>query len=68
MSKKKKLCSICGAVFPRGEMGFSPEPVKPFSLGTCCVKCYRDKVIPARIAEHNRKKRETGRDPDGGAA
>lgn len=49
MSKpKKKFCSICGAELPRGELGFNPEPFKPYTSGTCCVKCYRDKVLPAR--------------------
>lgn len=50
MSKpKKKLCSICGAELPRGELGFSPEPYKPYTSGTCCIKCYRDKVLPLRL-------------------
>ena len=50
MSKpKKKLCSICGAELPRGELGFSPEPYKPYTSGTCCIKCYRDKVLPLRV-------------------
>lgn len=48
MSKKVKRCCICEAVLPKGEMGFSPEPYKPFSSGTCCIKCYRDKVLPLR--------------------
>ena len=50
MSKpEKKLCSICGAELPRGELGFSPEPYKPYTSGTCCIKCYRDKVLPLRV-------------------
>lgn len=50
MSKpKKKLCSVCGAELPRGELGFSPEPYKPYTSGTCCTKCYRDKVLPLRV-------------------
>lgn len=49
MSKpKKRLCSICGVELPRGELGFSPEPYKPYTSGTCCIKCYRDKVLPVR--------------------
>ena len=54
MSKpKKKLCSICGAELPRGELGFSPEPYKPYTSGTCCIKCYRDKVLPKRVRPVN---------------
>lgn len=50
MSKpKKRLCSVCEAELPRGELGFSPEPYKPYTSGTCCIKCYRDKVLPLRI-------------------
>lgn len=46
---KKRLCSICGVELPRGELGFNPEPFKPCtSGGTCCIKCYRDKVLPLR--------------------
>lgn len=49
MSKpKKRLCSICGIELPKGELGFNPEPCKPFLSGTCCIKCFRDKVLPAR--------------------
>jgi hypothetical protein len=49
MSKpKKRLCSICGDELPRGELGFNPEPYKPYTSGTCCIKCYRDKVLPLR--------------------
>ena len=45
---KKRFCSICGAELPKGELGFNPEPYKPFSSGTCCIKCFRDKVLPLR--------------------
>lgn len=51
MSKpKKRICSICGAELPRGELGFNPEPYKPYTSGTCCIKCYRETVLPSRIA------------------
>jgi hypothetical protein len=46
---KKKYCCICGGLLPRGELGFNPEPVASYSSGTCCVKCYRDKVLFARV-------------------
>lgn len=44
-------CSICKkkfkAMFP-GDVGHNPEPVKPYSEGTCCHKCEYDYVLPAR--------------------
>lgn len=46
---KKRYCCLCEGELPRGELGFNPEPVAPYSSGTCCVKCYRDKVLPARV-------------------
>jgi len=44
-------CSICKkkfkAMFP-GDVGHNPEPVKPYSKGTCCHDCEYDYVLPAR--------------------
>ena len=44
-------CSICGKerkiMFP-GDEGHNPEPVKPYSAGTCCHDCEYEHVIPAR--------------------
>lgn len=48
MSKKVRRCAICGGELPRGELGFNPEPYKPCTSGTCCIKCYHDKVLPLR--------------------
>ena len=45
---KKKLCCICGVELPKGELGFNPEPFKPYTSGTCCITCYRNKVLPLR--------------------
>lgn len=45
---KKRYCCLCKGELPRGELGFNPEPVASYSSGTCCVKCYRDKVLPKR--------------------
>lgn len=70
MSKKVRRCVICGEALPKGEYGNNPGPVKPFSSGVCCNKC-NVKVVEAcmaAIVARNRKERETGRDPDGGAA
>jgi len=70
MSKKKRLCIICGKVLPKGEYGNNPEPIKPFSSGVCCNECNM-KVVEARMAQivaHNKEERATGKDPDGGAA
>ena len=48
--RKVRKCCICGKPFRQGEWGNNPEPVKPFSLGTCCDECNMEKVIPARLA------------------
>ena len=50
MSKKKRLCVICGKAFRKGEWGNNPEPIKPFSSGQCCDECNMNKVLPARLA------------------
>lgn len=50
MSKKKRLCVICGKALPKGEYGNNPEPIKPFSSGACCNDCNFNKVLPARLA------------------
>ena len=49
MSKKIKRCCICGKVFRPGEWGNNPEPVKPYSSGTCCDECNMKYVIPGRM-------------------
>lgn len=51
MSKKVRKCCICGKAFVPGDWGNNPEPVKSYSEGTCCDKCNRDVVIPARLVE-----------------
>lgn len=48
MGKKVRKCCICGKPFHPGEWGNNPEPVKPYSSGTCCDECNREKVAPAR--------------------
>lgn len=50
MSKKIRRCCLCGEKFRPGEWGNNPEPVKPYSLGTCCGECNMNKVVPARLA------------------
>ena len=50
MSKKKRLCVICGKELPKGEYGNNPEPIKPFSSGVCCNDCNMNQVLPARWA------------------
>ena len=44
-------CSICGEerkiMYP-GDKGHNPEPIKPFSAGTCCNDCEYQFVMPAR--------------------
>lgn len=50
MSKKIRYCCICGKKFRPGEWGNNPEPVKPYSSGTCCDECNMEKVVPARLA------------------
>ena len=47
---KIRRCCICGKPFRQGEYGNNPEPVKPYSSGTCCDECNMDKVLPARLA------------------
>ena len=47
---KIRKCCICGKPFRKGEWGNNPEPVKPYSSGTCCDECNLDKVVPARLA------------------
>lgn len=49
MTKKVKKCVICGKIFRPGEWGNNPEPIKPYSSGTCCDECNMNKVIPARL-------------------
>lgn len=51
MSKKKRYCCICGKKLLEGEWGNNPEPVKPFTEGTCCNDCNRDKVLPLRSSK-----------------
>ena len=36
---KIRKCCICGKPFRKGEWGNNPEPVKPYSSGTCCDEC-----------------------------
>jgi hypothetical protein len=48
--KKKRYCVICGKKMKPGEWGNNPEPIKPYSLGTCCDECNMKKVVPARLA------------------
>lgn len=50
MGKKIRRCCICGKPFRMGEWGNNPEPVKPYSSGTCCDDCNLNKVVPARLA------------------
>lgn len=50
MGKKVRKCCICGKPFRLGEWGNNPEPVKPYSSGTCCDECNMEKVVPARLA------------------
>ena len=50
MGKKVRKCCICGKPFRMGEWGNNPEPVKPYSSGTCCDDCNLNKVVPARLA------------------
>lgn len=50
MGKKVRKCCICGKPFRPGEWGNNPEPVKPYSSGTCCDECNMEKVVPARLA------------------
>lgn len=45
-------CCICGKLF-KG-YGNNPVPVKP--SGKCCDFCNTNIVIPARIAQHYRKR------------
>ena len=60
-------CSICREnfepMFP-GDIGHNPEPVRPYSDGTCCNDCEYEYVIPSRgvppklamkLKEHNNK-------------
>lgn len=49
MSKKKRYCCLCGKKMRPGEWGNNPEPIKPYSEGTCCDECNLDKVLPARF-------------------
>ena len=49
MSKKVRKCCICGKELPKGDLGNNPEPVMPYSSGTCCSKCNTERVIPARM-------------------
>lgn len=56
--RKVKRCCICGKPFRPGEWGNNPEPVKPYSEGTCCDKCNLDKVIPARLKQLKESERE----------
>lgn len=51
MSKKVRKCVICGKPLPKGDLGNNPEPIKPFSSGTCCNECNRSKVIPTRFLQ-----------------
>ena len=50
MGKKVRKCCICGKPFRLGEWGNNPEPIKPYSSGTCCDECNMEKVVPARLA------------------
>lgn len=52
MSKKTRRCCICGNPLPKGDLGNNPEPIKPYSSGTCCNECNMNKVIPARLGKH----------------
>ena len=51
MSKKTRRCCICGNPLPKGDLGNNPEPIKPYSSGTCCNECNMNKVIPARLGK-----------------
>lgn len=51
MGKKYRVCCICGKKLPIGNYGNNPEPIKPYSAGTCCDDCNREKVIPARLLQ-----------------
>lgn len=51
MSRKVRKCCLCGEKLPIGNLGNNPEPLKPYSSGTCCDKCNATKVIPARLAQ-----------------
>lgn len=48
--KKKRYCCLCGKKMKPGEWGNNPEPIKPYSSGTCCDECNMEKVVPARLA------------------
>lgn len=52
MAKKVRKCCICGKELPKGDLGNNPEPVMPYSSGTCCSKCNIGCVIPARMMEN----------------
>lgn len=47
---KIRRCCLCGKPFKKGEWGNNPEPVKPYSSGTCCDECNLNRVVPARLA------------------
>lgn len=57
---KPETCVICGRkipvfVWPNGykwRHGCNADPVAP---GRCCIKCDREKVIPARLAGQPRR-------------
>jgi len=51
--KKKRYCCLCGKKMKPGEWGNNPEPIKPYSEGTCCDECNLDKVLPARLKALN---------------
>ena len=54
MAKKVRKCCICGKELPKGDLGNNPEPVMPYSSGTCCSKCNIERVIPTRLLENAR--------------
>lgn len=51
MGKKVRKCVICGKPLPKGDLGNNPEPIAPYSSGTCCSECNQTKVIPARLGK-----------------
>lgn len=60
MGKKYRKCCICGGKLPTGNLGNNPEPVKPYSSGTCCDECNASKVIPAQLARASCKGKVIG--------
>lgn len=59
MKKKLRKCCLCEAVLPIGVFGNNPAPLAEYPK-VCCDKCNREKVIPARLAQINKKQKIIG--------